>query len=158
MDPSSKFQVVREQHGREMIIHLRVEQAAIRGITNIHEAWQYTRAKWMDHILGLVQKANRASATGFTDGGHATCGFCSLFYWVNDYEVECENCPVYQHSGERYCAGTPFGNAVYLVHAYLVTGNVSKRDVERAVHKEIKYLHARYLDYCRQNGLTPLEE
>lgn len=73
------------------------------------EAWGMTNEKW--HLLkeAVAQYADHECISVIT-GGRRTCGLCRL-YNNNPKQTadDCVGCPIYRHTGMKYCHDTPNG-------------------------------------------------
>jgi len=70
--------------------------------------------------------------------GSHTCPLCQIYL-----HNECEGCPVYRDTGERYCKGSPH-NGVYaaFVDACGRNSPANLRALEAAVKAELEYLRS----------------
>lgn len=81
------------------------------------------------------------------DHGTSNCPLCQMFYDSDEYDDEgnlrdCIGCPVYDHTGEDNCCGTPFARWAMLVRDQSVeTGRYAQDVVARdAAQAELDFL------------------
>lgn len=77
--------------------------------------------RMLDNRLGIVR-------------GPEDCPLCQL-YWRND----CVRCPVYRHTGQCYCCGTPYDDLETCLSA-ADTPEECYRDYHDAYEDELKFL------------------
>lgn len=91
-------------------------------------------AHWEDN-LRLVQEEFEP------DTSSADCALCSEFYATGG-ESTCSGCPVYEHTGEISCWGTPYHRVIRAMYRAIMPlgGDGSWADVEEAVVAELNFL------------------
>jgi hypothetical protein len=67
-------------------------------------------AKTLEALRGSIAKWKAIVDGTGKDYGGDNCPLCRLFYDGREYDesLECEGCPVREHSGDQYCWGTPY--------------------------------------------------
>ena len=84
-----------------------------------------------------IRKWERVVEEGIDGSTTNGCGLCDLFN-IGKYSLECEGCPVREHSGEAFCRATPFFD-------YADADDDEK--CHAAAKKELKFLKMLYHKY-----------
>ena len=96
--------------------------------TNDLDAVNMSIAKWT-----TVAKCRYSVALAI---GPLGCGLCSLY---NIYPNQCEDCPIYNHTGARWCQHTPFGQYVHL-DSCRAEKDIPGSDFQKAAKREVAFL------------------
>ena len=73
--------------------------------------------------------------------GRCDCSLCSLFNREDiPYQFKCLDCPVYQHTGQMFCEGTPFIRAQEIAEDCEKDEPLDTAEFKEAAAEELEFL------------------
>lgn len=98
-------------------------------------------------LKGSIRKWKKVRDQKIEDWGPNNCPLCHLFYIDKYGEDYCIGCPIFEHTGEKFCEGTPhdefidfFENEAYCVESTQLTDSEQIKTMRELAQAEIDFL------------------